>query len=318
MNAAAGQVAADCLALQVDNLTKVYDDGNVQALDNLNLQVEQGSFFALLGSNGAGKSTAIGVVAGLVRKTSGKVRIFGLDIDTHHDKGRQMLGLVPQEFNFDQFGKVKDIVRYSGGYFGLPWRQATARVKTCLEQLDLWDKRDEVARNLSGGMKRRLMIARSLIHEPSLLILDEPTAGVDVHMRHATWDFLREINASGTTIVLTTHYLDEARTLCDQLAIIDNGRIVESGTMQDVLHAVRSRVLILEPTRPLQECPKLPTGYTGSIVEGGDLRIAFKYDEDHSLSALMAALSKQSISIVAVHEETNRLEEVFLSRVRGE
>ena len=314
MNTAAPDPAAD--ALVFEGLCKTYKPGKpgeVQALKGLNLRVRRGDFFALLGNNGAGKSTAIGVVAGLVRKTGGKVQVMGLDIDSHHASARKHIGLVPQEFNFSQFEKVYDIVVTCAGYFGLKPAQARANTEKYLRQLSLWDKRKEVARNLSGGMKRRLMIARALVHEPSLLILDEPTAGVDVQMRHETWDFLQAINKKGTTIVLTTHYLEEVQTLCHNLAIIDGGHITTSGSVHDVLASAKVHRLILETNTPLTELPKLPKSFKAHLDEvDADLLHVYYHPQEGSLYSLIGALEEQDIKVIGMREENSRLEELFL------
>lgn len=297
-------------ALVLENMRKTYAAGNVEALKGLNMTVKRGDFFALLGNNGAGKSTVLGIIAGLVQKTSGKAWVMGIDIDKNHALARSKLGLVPQEFNFSHFEKIYDIVLTNAGYYGINPIRAAANTEKYLRQLNLWDKRKEISRNLSGGMKRRLMIVRALVHEPELLILDEPTAGVDVQMRHETWDFLRALNEQGTTILLTTHYLEEAETLCRNLAMISDGIITASGSMHDILTAAKTQKLILETDRALTEVPELPPGFTGTLVSG-ELHLIWTHGE--SLNTLIASLEKQGLQITALSEENSRLEELFLS-----
>src|SRR5690606_6221374 len=231
--------------LSIKNLCKIYDSG-LEALKNIDLEVMPGDFFAVLGPNGAGKSTTIGIISSLVRKTSGNIEIFGKDTDSDFSQAKQFLGVVPQEFNFSMFEKVEDIIWQQAGYYGLPRTQAKAQAERYLGKLGLWDKRNTPARMLSGGMKRRLMIARALVHEPKLLILDEPTAGVDIELRRSMWEFLREINAAGTTIILTTHYLEEAESLCRNVAIIDKGEIVQNTSIRKLLQQLNKEVFILD------------------------------------------------------------------------
>src|SRR5690606_6245808 len=233
------------IALAIHGLTKKYGNG-FEALKGIDLEVEEGDFFALLGPNGAGKSTTIGIICSLVRKSAGSVRVFDKDIDVDFAGAKRYLGVVPQEFNFSQFERVSDIVRNQAGYYGLPRGLALQRTEKYLRRLGLWDKRDEPARNLSGGMKRRLMIARALVHEPRLLILDEPTAGVDIELRRSMWEFLREINEQGITIILTTHYLEEAESLCRNIAIIDSGRVIENTSIKALLKRLHREHFILD------------------------------------------------------------------------
>ncbi|NJD31746.1 MAG: ABC transporter ATP-binding protein [Gammaproteobacteria bacterium] len=300
-------------ALSLRQLSKTYKTG-VQALKGIDLDVEQGDFFALLGPNGAGKTTAIGIVSSLVTKTSGKAYVFGYDIDTDLESAKACLGLVPQEINFNQFEKVSTILVNQAGFYGIPRSVAKERVEHWLVKLQLWDKRDAVSRTLSGGMKRRLMIARALVHEPRLLILDEPTAGVDIEVRRSMWDFLREINAQGTTIILTTHYLEEAESLCRNIAIIDEGRIIEHDRMSTVLRKLHSEVFVLNLRNPVAAAPELP-GYAVSMAEDGSLEV--EVNKEQNLNDIFAALSARGIEVVSMRNKANRLEELFLRLVEG-
>ncbi len=302
-------LAAPEMALTIENLTKTYAN-DFQALRGISLNVERGDFFALLGPNGAGKSTTIGIIFSLIDKTSGKVNICGIDIDQDFPTAKKHVGIVPQEFNFNVFEKVKHIVITQGGYYGLPRALAEERAEKYLKILGLWDKRDETARSLSGGMKRRLMIARALVHEPELLILDEPTAGVDIEMRRAMWDFLRELNESGTTIILTTHYLEEAETLCRNIAIIDEGRIIHDGSMRDLLRELHTETFVLDAAQPLLPALDIP-GYPTVVVDAHSVEVVV--DKHQSLNALFAELSRQGIEILSLRNKTNRLEEMFVS-----
>ncbi|MFO1407691.1 MAG: ABC transporter ATP-binding protein [Steroidobacteraceae bacterium] len=300
-------------ALSLRQLAKTYRTG-VQALKGIDLDVEQGDFFALLGPNGAGKTTAIGIVASLVRKSSGQVLVFGHDIDTDLEAAKSCLGLVPQEINFNQFETVSTILVNQAGFYGMPRHEAKDRVDELLERLQLTDKRNAVSRTLSGGMKRRLMIARALVHGPQLLILDEPTAGVDIEVRRSMWDFLRQINADGTTIILTTHYLEEAETLCRNIAIIDEGRIIENDRMATVLRKLHSEVFVLNLRRPLESAPALP-GYACKTGADGSLEV--EISKEQNLNDLFAALSARGIEVVSMRNKANRLEELFLRLVDG-
>ncbi len=300
-------------ALSLRKLSKTYGTG-VHALKGIDLDVEQGDFFALLGPNGAGKTTAIGIVSSLVTKTSGKVSVFGHDIDTDLETAKACLGVVPQEINFNQFEKVSTILVNQAGFYGIPRRIAKQRVEHWLVKLQLWDKRDAISRTLSGGMKRRLMIARALIHEPRLLILDEPTAGVDIEVRRSMWEFLRQINEAGTTIILTTHYLEEAETLCRNIAIIDEGRIIENDRMTTVLRKLHSEVFVLNVRNPVAVAPDLP-GYAVAIAGDGSLEVEVK--KGQNLNEIFAALSARGIEIVSMRNKANRLEELFLRLVEG-
>jgi ABC-2 type transport system ATP-binding protein len=300
-------------ALSLRKLSKTYGTG-VHALKGIDLDVAQGDFFALLGPNGAGKTTAIGIVSSLVTKTSGTASVFGHDLDTDLEAAKACLGVVPQEINFNQFEKVSTILVNQAGFYGIPRRVAKQRVQHWLMKLQLWDKRDAISRTLSGGMKRRLMIARALIHEPRLLILDEPTAGVDIEVRRSMWEFLRQINEAGTTIILTTHYLEEAETLCRNIAIIDEGRIIENDRMATVLRKLHSEVFVLNVRDPVAEVPDLP-GYAVAMADDGSLEVEVK--KDQNLNDIFAALSARGIEIVSMRNKANRLEELFLRLVEG-
>jgi ABC-2 type transport system ATP-binding protein len=300
-------------ALSLRKLTKTYRNG-VQALKGIDLDVAQGDFFALLGPNGAGKTTAIGIVASLVNKTSGQALVFGHDTDTELEAAKACLGLVPQEINFNQFEKVSTILVNQAGFYGIPRRVARERVEHWLRKLQLWEKRDAVSRTLSGGMKRRLMIARALIHEPRLLILDEPTAGVDIEVRRSMWEFLRQLNEDGTTIILTTHYLEEAESLCRHIAIIDEGRIIEHDRMATVLRKLHSEVFVLNTRQPLAAPPELP-GYAVRLADDGSIEV--EVTKSQNLNDIFAALSVRGIEVVSMRNKANRLEELFMRLVEG-
>jgi ABC-2 type transport system ATP-binding protein len=300
-------------ALSLRQLTKTYRN-RVQALKGIDLDVEEGDFFALLGPNGAGKSTTIGIVSSLVNKTGGTVSVFGHDIDAELEAAKSCLGVVPQEINFNQFEKVSTILLNQAGFYGIPRHVARGRVEHWLRQLQLWDKRDAISRSLSGGMKRRLMIARALVHEPRLLILDEPTAGVDIEVRRSMWEFLRRINEQGTTIILTTHYLEEAESLCRHIAIIDEGRIIENDRMSTVLRKLHTETFVLNLRDPLHAAPALP-GYAVTRVD--DTTLEVEVNKDQALNAIFAALSAEGIAVVSMRNKANRLEELFLRLVEG-
>ncbi|MDH3915790.1 MAG: ABC transporter ATP-binding protein [Chromatiales bacterium] len=295
-------------ALQIRGLTKVYDNG-MHALKGIDLDVEEGEFCALLGPNGAGKTTTIGILTSLINKSAGSVEIFGHDIDRDLTLAKACLGLVPQEINLNLFEKVLNIVVTQGGYYGIPRDLAMERAEKYLRQLQLWDRRDEVARSLSGGMKRRLMIARALVHEPRLLILDEPTAGVDIEIRRSMWSFLRQINAAGTTIILTTHYLEEAETLCRHVAIIDEGRIIENDRMSRVLRKLSVETFVLNLDREIQAPPRLP-GYEVRMVDASTIEVDVQNNRD--INDLFADLSGNDLRVVSMRNKANRLEELFL------
>ncbi|MDB6062459.1 MAG: transporter [Verrucomicrobiaceae bacterium] len=297
------------IALSIRGLTKIYGNG-LQALKGIDLEVQQGDFFALLGPNGAGKSTAIGVIASLVLKTSGVVSVFGHDIDVDFPAAKRELGLVPQEFNFHNFEKVFNIVADQGGYYGLPRALAEQRAEKYLRKLGLWDKRDEPARVLSGGMKRRLMIARALVHEPRLLILDEPTAGVDIELRRSMWEFLREINVQGTTIILTTHYLEEAESLCRNIAIIDSGRVIENTSIKELLTRLRKEHFILDTRESVNPSIDL-SRFDGKVLDSHSIEVEIEKGE--SLNDLLAELSARGVTVTSMRNKANRLEELFIS-----
>jgi len=299
-------------ALELENLTKQYAAG-VLAVKGIDLKVKQGQFFALLGPNGAGKSTTIGIISSLVRKTSGTVKIFGIDIDTAPEEAKTKIGLVPQEFNFNTFEKVIDIVLFQAGFYGIPRSQAIQRAEIYLKKLGLWAKRKHKASSLSGGMKRRLMIARALIHEPEMLILDEPTAGVDIEIRRSTWDFLLDINQKGTTIILTTHYLEEAEYLCDGIAIIDKGQIVEDTTIKELLSRLKTESIILDTKDSIGVLPSID-GY--NLLKQDDNRILVNFSRACTLNKLFDELSDSGIEIVSMRNKTNRLEELFMNLVQ--
>lgn len=294
------------IALELQQLKKTYP-GGVQALRGIDLQVEAGDFYALLGPNGAGKSTTIGIISSLVNKTSGRVNVFGYDLE----KDVVNAGLVPQEFNFNPFETVQQIVVNQAGYYGVEHKEAVLRSEKYLKQLDLWEKRHERARMLSGGMKRRLMIARALMHEPKLLILDEPTAGVDIELRRSMWGFLKDLNAKGTTIILTTHYLEEAEMLCRNIGIIQHGELVENTSMKNLLSKLKSETFILDlaPKSPL---PKL-TGYQYRLVDTSTLEVEVLREQ--GVNSVFSQLSEQGVQVLSMRNKANRLEELFVSLV---
>jgi ABC-2 type transport system ATP-binding protein len=300
-------------ALSIKTLAKTYGNG-VQALKGIDLDVEEGDFFALLGPNGAGKTTAIGIVTSLVRKTSGTVQVFGHDIDKELERAKSCIGLVPQEINFNMFEKVFTIVVNQAGFYGMPRRRAQEQAEKYLRQLQLWEKRDAIARSLSGGMKRRLMIARALVHEPRLLILDEPTAGVDIEIRRSMWGFLSDINHGGTTIILTTHYLEEAESLCRDVAIIDRGRIIERDTMSHVIRKLHQETFVLNTRDAIGSLPDLP-GFAARRVD--DHTIEVDVSKERSLNDIFARLSAAGIEVVSMRNKVNRLEELFMRLVEA-
>lgn len=300
-------------ALSLRNLRKVYNE-KFEALKGISLDVMPGDFFAMLGPNGAGKSTTIGIISSLVRKTSGTVEVFGKNIDTDFSIAKKYLGVVPQEFNFSMFEKVEDIVLQQAGYYGLPRKQALVQTEKYLKQLSLWDKRHTPARMLSGGMKRRLMIARALVHEPQLLILDEPTAGVDIELRRSMWEFLREINAAGTTIILTTHYLEEAESLCRNVAIIDQGVIVKNTSVKSLLQQLNKETFIFDVSGNLQSLPNL-NGHRVAQIDEHSFEV--EVDKGQSLNAVFTQLTAQGFEIVSMRNKSNRLEELFVAMVNA-
>jgi ABC-2 type transport system ATP-binding protein len=298
-------------ALSLRQLGKVYRNG-VEALKGIDLDVDEGDFFALLGPNGAGKTTAIGIVTSLVNKTSGVVEVFGHDIDREIELAKSCIGLVPQEINFNQFESVSTILLNQAGFYGIPRRVARDRMEKYLNQLQLWDKRNAVSRTLSGGMKRRLMIARALLHEPRLLILDEPTAGVDIEVRRSMWEFMRRINSEGRTIILTTHYLEEAESLCRRVAIIDHGRIVENDRMSVVLMKLHTEVFVFNVRQPLARAPDLP-GYAVKIPDEHTLEV--EVSKDQNLNDIFARLTTAGVEVLSMRNKANRLEELFMRLV---
>lgn len=300
------------LALEIKQLHKVYKSGTV-ALRGIDLEVQQGDFFALLGPNGAGKSTSIGIISSLVNKSSGTVKVFDYDLDTQLEDAKSQLGLVPQEFNFNQFETVLQIVLNQAGYYGVPRSVAIVRAEKYLGQLGLWDKRNARSRELSGGMKRRLMIARALMHEPKLLILDEPTAGVDIELRRSMWEFLKEINQQGVTIILTTHYLEEAESLCRNIAIIDKGQIVENTSMKNLLSKLNKETFLLD-IAPTDAVITLE-GYTFRQTDSHSLEVDVV--KAQGLNGVFSALTAQGIQVLSMRNKANRLEELFVSLVEN-
>lgn len=302
------------VAIAIKDLKKTYANG-FEALKGISLEVEQGDFFALLGPNGAGKSTTIGVISTLVNRSGGTVEVFGRNVDTHVYETKLDLGVVPQEVNFSQFERVRDIVMTQAGYYGLPRSLAQERTEKYLKKLGLWEKRMDRSRSLSGGMKRRLMIARALVHEPRLLILDEPTAGVDIELRRSMWDFLTEINANGTTIILTTHYLEEAEQLCRNIAIIDNGEIIENTSMKKLLSELDSQVFVLDSPSLLAEEVVLNTaGVSARRIDEHSLEVSVAAGVN--VNSVFAELDSKGIAISSMRNKTNRLEQLFISRLR--
>jgi len=300
-------------ALSVKGLTKTYKNG-VQALKGIDLDVAEGDFFAMLGPNGAGKTTLIGVVTSLVNKSGGTVSVFGHDIDTDLERAKACIGIVPQEFNFNMFESPETIVVNQAGFYGVERDLAYQRAEKYLKQLALWEKRKSMARALSGGMKRRLMIARALMHEPKLLILDEPTAGVDIEIRRSMWDFLRQINEAGTTIILTTHYLEEAENLCRNIAIIDGGRIIENNSMSTLLRRLQTESFLLSLRTAITEAPQLD-GYRVTLVD--DHTIEVEVTKDQGINDIFARLSAQGIDVLSLRNKVNRLEEMFMRLVEN-
>ncbi len=295
-------------ALQITNLKKTYQSG-LQALKGISLEVDEGDFFALLGPNGAGKSTTIGIITSLVNKTDGKVNVFGLDIDDHSLEAKSLIGVAPQEINFSQFENPLEILLNQAGYYGINRKSAYERAEKYLGNMGLWEKRDDPSRTLSGGLKRRLMIARALIHEPKLLILDEPTAGVDVELRRSTWDFLIEINKQGTTIVLTTHYLEEAENLCKNVAIIDKGNIIEDTSIKSILSKLDIETFIFDLKQPQSSPPKI-NDYDCHMLDSSTLQIDIS--KQQGINNLFTQLSEQGIEVLSMRNKSNRLEELFL------
>jgi len=298
-------------ALSISNLKKEYA-GGLQALKGIDLHVEKGDFFALLGPNGAGKSTTIGIISSLVTKTSGQVKILDIDIDENHSLAKKKLGVVGQEVNFNQFEKVGDIIRNQAGYYGLSFKESRDNAKYYMRKLDIWDKRNEQARKLSGGMKRRVMVAKALVNNPDLLILDEPTAGVDIELRRSLWDFLTEINDNGTTIILTTHYLEEAERLCRNIAIIDSGEIVENTSMQELLTRLEVETFVFDLSKPISA---LPDSLDFDMTLDNPRKLKVTVGKGQGLNSVFEILSRSGIEISSMRNETGRLEELFLGLV---
>jgi ABC-2 type transport system ATP-binding protein len=298
-------------ALQVNNLKKTYASG-VEALKGISLNVEEGDFFAFLGPNGAGKSTLIGIISSLVNASSGEVNVFGTSVQLQRSKAMAQIGLVPQEVNFNQFEKPLEIIVNQAGYYGINRKIALKRAEKYLRQLQLWDKRDSISRLLSGGMKRRLMIARAMVNEPRLLILDEPTAGVDIEIRRSMWEFIREINESGTTVILTTHYLEEAEELCRNIAIIDHGKIIRNTDMKSLLGTLEVETFVLDIRKPLSAAPQIE-GMNVKLRDPFTLEVSLP--KQKSLNTLFSALDKSDVHVLSMRNKANRLEELFLRLV---
>ena len=300
-------------ALVIENLRKVYRNG-VEALKGIDLTVKEGDFCALLGPNGAGKTTVIGILTSLVTKSAGRIRAFGYDLDREIEAVKACIGVVPQEVNLNMFEKNQNVLINQAGYYGVPRRIARVRAEKYLRALHLWDRRDDVTRNLSGGMKRRLMIARALVHEPKLLILDEPTAGVDIEIRRSMWDLMRKINAEGTTIILTTHYLEEAESLCRNIAIIDEGKIIENDLMVNVVRKLQREVFVLSLESTIEQAPVLH-GYEVRLRNNHEIEV--EVAKGQGLNNVFSALSDQSLSVASMRTKTNRLEELFIRLVES-
>jgi len=300
-------------AVKITDLTKRYAKGE-EALKGIDLTVSAGDFFALLGPNGAGKSTTIGILSSLVNKSSGSIEVFGHDLEKEPELAKSCIGLVPQEFNFNQFEPVDEILINQAGFYGIPRAEAKQRAEHYLKKLSLWDKRKSQARELSGGMKRRLMIARALVHNPKLLILDEPTAGVDIEIRRSMWSFLKEINQAGTTIILTTHYLEEAESLCRNIAIIDKGVIIENTSMTSMLRRLNQEVFVLDTENAIDELPRLQ-GF--ELTQVGESSFEVSVAKESGLNRLFSALNEAGITVLSMRNKQNRLEQLFIDMVGG-
>lgn len=300
-------------ALEIKQLSKTYANG-VQALKGIDLTVNTGDFFALLGANGAGKSTTIGLITTLVNKSSGSIKIHGFNLETEPEKAKSCLGLVPQEVNLNIFENCIHILLNQAGYYGITRKHALPRAESLLEQLGLWDKRHAIVRHLSGGMKRRLMIARALIHQPKVLILDEPTAGVDIEIRRSMWEFLTRTNAEGTTIILTTHYLEEAEQLCKNIAIIDKGEIIKNTSMKALLQTLHHQTFIFNTDEPIDTLPDL-SPFIATLIDANSFEL--RVENDLTLNEVFAILSKRGIKIHSMRNKTNRLEELFLDLIKN-
>lgn len=297
-------------ALEIIDLVKTYPTG-VKAVQGINLTVEQGDFYALLGHNGAGKSTTIGIISALVNKTSGQVKVFGYDLDSNKATLKQQIGLVPQEFNFNQFERVIDVLVQQAGFYGINKSEALKRAEIWLKKLNLWEKRTHLTRELSGGMKRRVMIARALMHEPKLLILDEPTAGVDIELRRSLWQFLRELNEQGTTVILTTHYLEEAENLCRHIGIIQHGQLIENTTMKALLATLENEFFVLDVQKNVENRPLVIDGYAHRWLDENTLEVEVKRQQ--GLNKLFEQFSQQGIEVLSMRNRANRLEELFIN-----
>lgn len=297
-------------ALEITNLIKTYPNG-VQAVKGIDLCVEQGDFYALLGHNGAGKSTTIGIISSLVNKTSGEVKVFGFDLDRQKTLLKQQIGLVPQEFNFNQFERVIDVLTQQAGFYGISLKEALQRAEAWLRKLDLWEKRHSLTRELSGGMKRRVMIARALMHHPKLLILDEPTAGVDIELRRSLWDFLRQLNQDGTTIILTTHYLEEAENLCRHIGIIQDGKLIENTSMKALLAKLETETFVLDLQKNAENSPPDILGYPVKWLDENTLEVEVRREQ--GLTQLFAQIAAQGAEVLSMRNKSNRLEELFMS-----
>lgn len=297
-------------ALEIIDLVKTYPTG-VKAVQGINLTVEQGDFYALLGHNGAGKSTTIGIISALVNKTSGQVKVFGYDLDSDKAALKQQIGLVPQEFNFNQFERVIDVLVQQAGFYGINKSEALTRAEIWLKKLNLWEKRTHLTRELSGGMKRRVMIARALMHEPKLLILDEPTAGVDIELRRSLWQFLRELNEQGTTVILTTHYLEEAENLCRHIGIIQHGQLIENTTMKALLATLENEFFVLDVQKNVENRPLVIDGYSHRWLDENTLEVEVKRQQ--GLNKLFEQFSQQGIEVLSMRNRANRLEELFIN-----
>ena len=297
-------------ALEIIDLVKTYPTG-VKAVQGINLTVEQGDFYALLGHNGAGKSTTIGIISALVNKTSGQVKVFGYDLDSDKATLKKQIGLVPQEFNFNQFERVIDVLVQQAGFYGINKSEALTRAEIWLKKLNLWEKRTHLTRELSGGMKRRVMIARALMHEPKLLILDEPTAGVDIELRRSLWQFLRELNEQGTTVILTTHYLEEAENLCRHIGIIQHGQLIENTTMKALLATLENEFFMLDVQKNTENRPLVIDGYAHRWIDENTLEVEVKRQQ--GLNKLFEQFSQQGIEVLSMRNRANRLEELFIN-----
>ena len=297
-------------ALEIIDLVKTYSTG-AKAVQGINLTVEQGDFYALLGHNGAGKSTTIGIISALVNKTSGQVKVFGYDLDSNKAALKQQIGLVPQEFNFNQFERVIDVLVQQAGFYGINKSEALKRAEIWLKKLNLWEKRTHLTRELSGGMKRRVMIARALMHDPKLLILDEPTAGVDIELRRSLWQFLRELNEQGTTVILTTHYLEEAENLCRHIGIIQHGQLIENTTMKALLATLENEFFVLDVQKNAENQPLVIDGYAHRWLDENTLEVEVKRQQ--GLNKLFEQFSQQGIEVLSMRNRANRLEELFIN-----